>query len=83
MLPCRVLERVSKDDDDDESYVYTVELQMTDDDVVVAHGYPHDDSGVQLYDKAYSPMWHMKETFRHKMYVPDDIFPEGWMTKEE
>jgi hypothetical protein len=76
LLPCRVVERVQENED----YVYVVELQMTEDNVVIAHGYPRDIKGIQLYDKAYSPMWHMKEAFRHKLYVPDDIFPKTWMT---
>jgi len=79
LLPCRVLERVQENED----YFYTIELQMGGDNVVIAQGYPHNIDGIQLYDKAYSPMWHMKEAFRHKLYVPDDVFPEIWMTNRE
>jgi len=76
LLPCRVLERVHEKED----YLYTVELRMTEENVVTVQGYPQNDSGIQLYDKAYSPMWHMKDSFRHKLFVPDDVFPENWMT---
>lgn len=75
LLPCRVLERFFED----EKYTYTVELQMSEEDVVIVQGVPQDPEGVFIYDKAYSPMWHMKEAFRHKLFVPDDVFPENWM----
>jgi len=75
LLPCRVLERFFED----EKYTYTVELQMSEEDVVIVQGFPQDPEGVFIYDKAYSPMWHMKEAFRHKLFVPDDVFPENWM----
>ena len=79
VLPCRVLNRVFEN----EEYTYTVEIQTTHDSSVIAHGYPRDNTGIQLYDKAYSPMWHMKEAFRHKMFVPDDLFPKNWMSNQE
>ena len=78
LLPCRVLKRTRKDDD----YFYTVELQMNEDNLVIAQDFPHGDNGVKLYDKAYSSMWHMKEAFRHKLFVPDDMFPENWMANQ-
>ncbi|VEU38802.1 unnamed protein product [Pseudo-nitzschia multistriata] len=84
LLPCRVLDRISlEDDDEEEDYLYTVEIQTSENSVVVVHDYPRSDNGIQLYDKAYSPMWHMKEAFRHKIAVPDDVFPENWMTKQD
>lgn len=78
LLPCRVLERFYED----EEYFYTIEIQFSEDNVVVAQGYPNDAEGIQLYDIGYSPMWHMKEAFRHKLYVPDDVFPKNWMTNQ-
>lgn len=78
LLPCRVLERFYKY----EEYFYTIEIQFSEDNVVVAQDYPNDAEGIQLYDIGYSPMWHMKEAFRHKLYVPDDVFPKNWMTNQ-
>ena len=78
-LPCHVLERVRKEG----SYVYKVALSLSDTETIVVADFPRGDDGVQLYDKAYSQMWHMEQAFRHKMYVPDDIFPKNWMNKEE
>uniref|UniRef100_A0A7S4ENK2 SET domain-containing protein n=2 Tax=Pseudo-nitzschia australis TaxID=44445 RepID=A0A7S4ENK2_9STRA len=78
-VPCRVLERVS----DGEDYVYKVELQVSENSVVIAEGYPLDGEGIMLFDKAYSPMWHMKEAFRHKIAVPDDMFPAKWMANQK
>jgi len=78
-FPCEVLERFPEED----SYVYTVELQLSDTETIIARGFPNDENGVELYDKAYSQMWHMKEAFRNKMYIPDDIFPESWMTNKQ
>jgi len=76
LLPCRVLKRTSKPGGE---YVYTVELQEGEDEKVVVRGYPRGQDGINLYDKAYSTMWHMKEAFRHKIAIPDDIFPTNWM----
>ena len=73
-LPCRVLERAESDGE----YRYTVEVDRPDGKVVV-NGFPWHNNGIDLYDKAYSPMWHMEQAFRHKMYIPDDMFPENWM----
>merc|ERR1711865_681659 len=76
------------------AYVYTVEIEVpdfgrddNDDDedhataptrLVVVHGYPQQDDGIALYDKAYSQHWHMKEAFRHKLAIPDDMMPVSW-----
>ena len=80
-IKCRVLHRkeASLDDGDETSpYLYTVEVQQGDETIVV-DDFPRLDYGIDLYDKAYSPMWHMEQAFRHKMFIPDDIFPESWM----
>ena len=73
-------------------YVYTVEIEVPDNDHedhdedhdaaptrrVRVYGYPHQDEGIALYDKAYSQHWHMKEAFRHKLAIPDDMMPASW-----
>eukprot|EP00536_Pseudo-nitzschia_multiseries_P007062 jgi/Psemu1/324586/estExt_fgenesh1_pg.C_1580006 len=76
LMPCRVLKRSPKRGG---AYTYTVEMQEGEDEVVVVRGYPRGEDGIDLYDKAYSPMWHMKEAFRHKIAIPDDMFPSNWM----
>ena len=76
VLPCTVVGRKKKGDE----YFYTVELQTDEDDIHIIEGYPKGGNGVDLYNIAYSSMWHMKEAFRHKLFVPDDIFPKNWMT---
>lgn len=78
LLPCEVVGRVKEGDE----YKYTVEIHEAQDQVVTVTGYPRNKYGVELYDKAYSPMWHMKEAFRHKLFIPDDVFPENWMNLE-
>jgi len=78
LLPCVIVGRVEEGDE----YKYTVEIHEAEDQVVTVTGYPRNEHGVELYDKAYSPMWHMKEAFRHKLFVPDDVFPENWMNLE-
>jgi hypothetical protein len=82
---CRVLERtdvVHSHDKESVKYLYTVEINTTGGKVVV-HDFPRQDDGVNLYDKAYSPMWHMKDAFRHKIMIPDDMFPESFMNRGE
>jgi hypothetical protein len=87
-FPCIVLERkkvhethgsetalVSK-------YLYIVEVDNKGKKVVV-HNVPREQNGVELVDKAYSQMWHMKNAFRNKMYIPDDIFPLSWINLPE
>eukprot|EP00534_Pseudo-nitzschia_fraudulenta_P010663 CAMPEP_0201209372 /NCGR_PEP_ID=MMETSP0851-20130426/178208_1 /ASSEMBLY_ACC=CAM_ASM_000631 /TAXON_ID=183588 /ORGANISM="Pseudo-nitzschia fraudulenta, Strain WWA7" /LENGTH=706 /DNA_ID=CAMNT_0047498025 /DNA_START=70 /DNA_END=2190 /DNA_ORIENTATION=- len=90
LLPCRVMERTLKavdqedvGEDNQEEYLYTIAIQMSEHEVDIVQGYPHDNDGIQLYDIAYSPMWHLKEAFRHRLYIPDDIFPENWMAYQE
>jgi hypothetical protein len=81
---CTVLERkevdksVVSDNRKGSKYVYTVEVDHKGRKIVI-HDFPHDQSGVQLVDKAYSQMWHMKIAFRNKIYISDDIFPTSWM----
>jgi SET domain len=66
--------------------VYQVELVLPNNNdtadentLVVVDGFPRGNDGIQLYDKAYSTSWHLPNAFRHKMSIPDDMFPESWM----
>lgn len=79
VLPCSVLERQEVGG----NYTYTIEIQFSEDDTEIVDGYIRGENGVDIYNIAYSSMWHMKEAFRHKMAVPDDIFPESWKTVQE
>jgi hypothetical protein len=87
-FPCIVLERkkVHETHDSDTAlvsmYLYTVEVDHKGKKFVI-HNVPREENGVELVDKAYSQMWHMKNAFRNKMYIPDDIFPPSWINLPE
>ena len=74
---CEVLER--SHDDASRNYYYTVKLQISEatDEMITVHKVTRPD-GIDLYDKVFSQDWHLPHTFRHKIYVPDDVFPENW-----
>ena len=74
---CEVLER--SHDDASRNYYYTVKLQISEatDEMITVHEVTRPD-GIDLYDKVFSQDWHLPHTFRHKIYVPDDVFPENW-----
>jgi SET domain len=78
-IRCNVLERRQhvKDPDAHEE-VYTVELLRRDGPVVVLN-FPR--SAIYLTDRAMSQDWHLPETFRHWIGIPDDIFPPNWKNK--
>ena len=76
--PKQVDGSVDSDERKKSEYLYTVEIEHGEKKVIV-RDVPRDDNGVELVDKAYSQMWHMKNAFRNKMYIPDDMFPESWM----
>lgn len=74
------------------NYLYEVELTLpsrgsgtdtTEEKKVVVRDFPRHEGGIQLYDKAFSPSWHLPQAFRHKIYIPDDIFPESWMNVDQ
>jgi hypothetical protein len=52
------------DEDDDESWVLVKNVDAT---------------GVQLYDKPFTQDWHMPNTFRHEIAIPDDVIPPTWL----
>ena len=57
--------------------LYTVEMELEDGRVVIVENVSRP-QGVDLYDKVYSQDWHQHQAFRHKIGIPDDIFPEAW-----
>jgi hypothetical protein len=75
------LERIELKGGQRDKFVYTVEIDLPSE-TIIAKGFPRQEDGIDLYDKAYSQMWHMEDAFRHKMYIPDDMFPETWMNKK-
>lgn len=75
---CHVLERKEVEISSGTSHVYTVEIDYKDEKIVAAN-FPRGENGIQLFDKAYSQMWHTKNAFRHKISIPDDIFPKSWI----
>jgi len=70
---CDVIERYGTQ----ESPLYTVELYLEGDEIVVVRNVPED--GIFLYDKAFSSDWHLPNVFRHEIGIPDDIMPKAWM----
>jgi hypothetical protein len=38
--------------------------------------------GILLVDRAYSQDWHLPNAFRHKLMIPDDMFPSSWRNVE-
>jgi SET domain len=76
---CKILERREHlKEPDVHPEVYTVELQKSDGPVVVLN-VPRD--GIYLTDRAMSQDWHLPNTFRHYIGIPDDIFPPKWKNK--
>lgn len=72
---CEVQDRTS--DKHGKSHHYTVKMQLEGDEIITVHQvtWPQ---GIDLYDKAFSQDWHLPQAFRHKLYIPDDMFPESW-----
>jgi len=56
--------------------VYTVNMHV-EGGAVIVHNVP--DTGIFLYDRAFSADWHLPNTFRHPIGIPDDIMPKAWM----
>ena len=77
---CNVLMRRQEDlpAGSDPEYTYTVELRTegVDTEGIVVHKYKSD--AIFLYDRAFSSDWHLRNSFRHTIMVPDDVFPETW-----
>jgi hypothetical protein len=78
---CKVLKRSEHGADSPPAlYTYVVEMALDDGEIVTVHEMTK--VGLFLYDKVYSGDWHLPNAFRHKMYIPDDVFPELWMNKK-
>lgn len=59
-----------------ESPVYTVRM-MVEGGPIVVHNVP--ETGIFLYDRAFSADWNLPNAFRHEIAIPDDIMPKAWM----
>jgi hypothetical protein len=60
-------------------YTYDVEMDVKIDDrpySVVVHNVPEE--GIFLYEKAFAADWHLPNSFRHEIMIPDDIMPGIW-----
>jgi hypothetical protein len=81
---CTVLERsesTSTTPSASTVYSYTVSMKVADGDEIQVQGVP--ESGIFLYDKAFSADWHLSNAFRHPIAIPDDILPVSWMNLPE
>lgn len=89
-IRCRILERlpaVSSDIEGNEvktsnanKYLYTVEL-VFDDKTIRVLNFPKD--AIFVTDRIMSQDWHLRNTFRHPIAIPDDIFPTSWVNVKE
>ena len=71
---CHVLER-------EPGPLYTVNLTLPTEFVTV-HQVTQPE-GIDLFDKALSQDFHLAQSFRHYIGIPDDLFPESWKNKLE
>jgi len=71
---CEVIGRLEKQDS---SYSYTVKVLKygDDDEDVLIRNLPH--SNIKYVDKPYTSAMH-KNTFRHPIMLPDEMFPPSW-----
>jgi hypothetical protein len=74
---CEVLERVPRGVD----HVYTVRLKHTDGQFHVARNVTR--AFVAFFDRPYSTDMHLPWAFRHKLIIPDAMFPDSWKTSKE
>lgn len=76
---CDVLERTPLPGG--KSYKYTVKMYIGDSDIVIVEGVTN--KGVAIYDKLQSADWHLPNSFRHPMAIPDDVLPESWRNNKK
>ncbi len=67
-VPCEVVSR-------SHGGRYAVRLDIAEPITVYNVPYP---GGIRLVDRAYSQDWHLSNSFRHKIMIPDDMFPSSW-----
>lgn len=73
-VPCEVVDRTTAG-----KYV----VKLLGDSTITIYNVPYDGKALVLVDKAYSQDWHLPQAFRHKIGIPDDIFPEVWKNLKE
>jgi hypothetical protein len=76
---CDVLERHEKSEVVDSGYLYTVQMHQVDADDIIIANVPH--SHIRYVDKPYQSSMH-KESFRHPIQIPDEMFPPSWRDKK-
>ena len=73
-VPCEVLSRTH-------GGKYTVRLSPLDgSDRITVYDVPYPE-GIRLVDRAYSQDWHLPTSFRYKIQIPDDLFPDIWKNR--
>ena len=71
---CRAVKRSKS-----KPYKYEVEMDIQIENkpyTIVVENVPEE--GIFLYEKAFAADWHLPNSFRHEIMIPDDIFPELW-----
>ncbi|GKY98732.1 hypothetical protein MPSEU_000829500 [Mayamaea pseudoterrestris] len=77
-LPHRVYCRATKRSES-KPYKYEVEMDVRINDkpyTVVVENVPEE--GIFLYEKAFAADWHLPNSFRHEIMIPDELFPDIW-----
>jgi len=75
-VPCRVLDRYPHPTNATGPEVYSVEL-IEEEKSIVTHNFER--SHIFLTDRLLSQDWHLPNTFRHPIRIPDDMFPQSWI----
>jgi hypothetical protein len=71
---CRAVKR-----SETEPYIYEVEMDVRINEkayIVIVENVPEE--GIFLYEKAFAADWHLPNSFRHEIMIPDDILPDIW-----
>jgi SET domain len=73
-VPCQVVSRTR-------GGKYVVKLSSLDgSESITVYNVPFPE-GIRLVDRAYSQSWHLPGSFRHKIQIPDDVFPDVWKNR--
>ncbi len=72
-VPCDILERYVGNN----AQHYTVKLHLESGESITVQQVTRP-QGIDLFDKVFSQDWHLPQAFRHRLYVPEEIFPENW-----
>lgn len=73
---CDVLDRIDPIEVGQNS-TYNVEMRLNSGGTIVVRNV--EQTGIFLYDRAFSQDWHLPNAFRHEIKIPDEIMPPAWL----